>query len=582
MKAYPLFIVAMLSSVLSGCFTASESDHSSAPEAGTAQNIPTASKVNPVASGYSFGTVVDITDDTTINPVPYIPPQCYTDPVSDQGIQNPCYACHTESKRPNYLNDTDVQTAYNFPETGLKNNWDNLFKDRTEAIAKVSDQDILSYVREDNYFSDNGGIILSAKLANPPAEWDRNQNGQWDGYIPDAYFSFNAQGFDISPAGEYTGWRVFAYYPFLGTFMPTNGSTDDVMIRLPEAFRKNSDGQFDPVTYAVNLAIVEALIKEKDIPITAVDENTYGVDLDKNGVLSIAQHVKYDWMPKENRLMSYVGKAKALQEQGIVHLAARLYPEGTEFLHTVRYLDVADGKVKMAKRMKEVRYSKKNSWRNYYQLRGIVDDEIKERHDFPSRTKVALGDMESGLTVAQGWTYQGFIEDDAGQLRPQTYEETYFCTGCHGYIGSSNDTTISFARKFDHGSFRDGWYHWLEKGLEGIADPLREDGRGEYAYYLEHNPTGNEFRDNEEVLNKFFNSDRSPKVQEFSKLSQDISHLLLPGAERALMLNKAYQIVVKEQSYRLGRDAVIKPVTTVHKTVEAEQDTGIKDILSYY
>ena len=48
------------------------------------------------------------------------------------------------------------------------------------------------------------------------------------------------------------------------------------------------------------------------------------------------------------------------------------------------------------------------------------------------------------------------------------------------------------------------------------------------------------------------------------------------------MLNKAYQIVVKEQSYRLGRDAVIKPVTTVHEAVESEQETGIKDILSYY
>lgn len=548
----------------------------------SADDSAAANKTNPVATGYTFGTLVDLTADATDNPVAYIPPQCYTDPVSEQGVQNPCYACHTESKRPNYLNDTDVQVGYNFPETGLKNNWDNLFKDRTEDIANVSDQEILNYVREDNYFSDNGGIILAAKLNNLPKEWDRNKNGRWDGYIPDAYFSFDEQGFDVSPAGEYTGWRVFAYYPFLGTFMPTNGSTDDVMIRLPEAFRRNKDGEFDLLAYRINFAIVESLIKEKDIPIEKTDETLYGVDLDKNGTLSKATYIKYDWAPKENRMMSYVGQAKELLEQGDIHLAARLYPEGTEFLHTVRYLDVNNGKVVMARRMKEVRYSRKNSWRNYYQLRSIVNDEIKERHDFPWRTKVALGDMESGLTVAQGWTYQGFIEDDAGQLRPQTYEETYFCTGCHGYIGASNDTTISFSRKFDHGSFRNGWYHWLEKGLEGVADPMREDGRGEYAYYLEQNPTGNEFRDNKEVLNKFFNDDRSPKLQEFEKLSENIGHLLLPEPERALMLNKAYQVVVKEQSYKLGRDAIVKPVKTVHKSVEAEQNTGIKEILSYY
>src|SRR5690606_39472406 len=63
---------------------------------------------------------------------------------------------------------------------------------------------------------------------------------------------------------------VFAYYPFPGTFMPTNGSSDDVLIRLPEAFRQIKAGIYDQETYRINLAIVESMIKEQDIPISMV------------------------------------------------------------------------------------------------------------------------------------------------------------------------------------------------------------------------------------------------------------------------------------------------------------------------
>ena len=49
--------------------------------------------------------------------------------------------------------------------------------------------------------------------------------------------------------------------------------------------------------------------------------------------------------------MSYVGEAGAAQAAGDVHLAAGLYPEGTEFLQSLRYLDVGDdGTVDMAAR----------------------------------------------------------------------------------------------------------------------------------------------------------------------------------------------------------------------------------------
>tara|TARA_R110000868_G_scaffold4805_7_gene29827 strand:+ start:1819 stop:3624 length:1806 start_codon:yes stop_codon:yes gene_type:complete len=588
--------------VLSACFDNSGSSHtadsnsdasehdenqtedSSSPDSSSDNNQQ--ETTNPVATNLAYGTLTDITRDVSESPTPYIPPQCYTNPVKENGeVSNPCYACHGESKRPNYLNDTDVQEAYAFPESGVVNRWANIRKDRTNDIAAISDDDILRYVREDNYRADNGGIILAAKLANPPAEWDRNGDGKWEGYSPDAWFDFNEQGFDIAPDGQYSGWRVYAYYPFLGTFMPTNGSTDDVMIRLPEAFQQLTTGTFDLETYKINLAIVEALLKEQDVMIDATDETRFGVDLDNNGVLGTTTQITYDWAPNDGRYMTYVGVAKSQLEKGDIHLAARLFPEGTEFLHSVRYLDIneATGNTGMAARMKELRYSRKMGWRTYYDLREIVNKEIKERHDFPSRTKTIFGNMEVGVYASHGWLYQGFIEDDAGQLRPQTYEENAFCLGCHGFIGAHNDTVLSFERKFDtQNSFRQGWYHWLEKGFSGVADLKREDGAGEFAYYLAHNPTGNEFRTNDEVLAKFFDSEGNPVAAEFAKISDDISYLLMPSAERALKLNKAYRVIVKEQSFNLGREAVITPLTNVYDEVEVDQKTGITEILSHY
>jgi len=323
-------------------------------------------------------------------------------------------------------------------------------------------------------------------------------------------------------------------------------------------------------------------MKEQDIAIPVTDEASLGVDLDKNGELSIASSLRYEWAPREGKQMYYVGRAGVLQAEGKVHIAARLFPEGTEFVHSVRYMNVVDGDVTMAPRMKELRYARKGEWRNYFQLRTIVDKEVKERHDFPDRTKVAFGNMEEGMSTPHGWVYQGFIEDSSGALRPQTYEETYFCLGCHGYTGASNDTNLSFTRKFGDDSFRGGWYHWSDKGLAGVADPLREDGHGEYAYYLQNNPSGNEYRDNKEVFNKFHQGDGTARQEMFQALSEDISVLLIPSAERALTLNKTYREIVREQSFNKGRDAIIRDPGTLHEKVELSQKTGITEVLSYY
>ena len=524
-----------------------------------------------------------LSSDVLKNPTAYIPPQCYTKTTSADGtVHNPCYVCHTESKVPNFLNDIDVQQELVFPEPGVINRWHNMFKDNTKKIAEITDDYILDYVREDNYKSSNGRLILADTLNLVPATWDRNKNGKWDGFIPDSYYNFNKKGFDIDPDGKPTGWRVFAYYPFLGTFMPVNGSTDDVMIRLPSVFRQNSHGAFDERIYELNLSIIESLLKQKDITIAEVDESLYQVDLNKDGQLSRTSTIRFDWSPNDNIYMSYVGLAKTQLENKKLNLAAGLFPVGTEFLHSVRYIDAKNGKTAMANRMKELRYARKDNWRNYYQLERIATKEVKERHDFPDRTKQVLGNMEVGLTVPQGWTYQGFIEDKKGGLRPQSYEESYFCVGCHSGTGATADTTFSFSRKFDSNSFKQGWYSWLEKDLSNISDPLRNDGMGEYGYYLTHNPSGNEYRNNSAVKNKFYDSEGNKKLSVFKALETDISTLLMPEVEQALIMNKAYKVIVDEQSYRHGRDGHVKEIVNIHKKVELGQDTGIVNVLNFH
>jgi hypothetical protein len=211
--------------------------------------------------------------------------------------------------------------------------------------------------------------------------------------------------------------------------------------------------------------------------------------------------------------MSFVGQAAVQQAAGSIHLAAGLFPEGTEFLHSVRYIDVTDtGEIAMAPRMKELRYAKKRSWQSYSDLQMAASSEVKEKNDFPDRLSVFLGDVEQGVSNGQGWVYQGFIEDSGGDLRPQSYEETVFCMGCHSGLGITVDGIFSFGRKKDAGDFR-GWLVSLEpEGLKGTVEPKIEiEGAGtfhEYSFYLMYNRAGDELRENTEAYDKFFTDGR--------------------------------------------------------------------------
>jgi hypothetical protein len=508
------------------------------------------------------------------NAYAYIPPQCYVDTVDDGGrVHNPCFTCHHASTPPNYIDDADVQTSWSFATPAVENRWTNLFVDRTAAVAAIAEEAVDAYVAGDNYFEGDGAIRLRRLLAEPSPDIDIDGNGTFDGYVPDCYFDFDARGFDRDPAGRRTGWRVFAYYPLPGAFMPTNGSVGDVMIRLPAAYRSREDGSLDDVIYATNMALLEALLRRRDVPIPATDERAMGVDLDRDGSLGEARVVRFGEAPP----MQWVGLAGRASDARD-HLAVPgLYPLGTELLHSVRYLEVRpDGTVGMARRMKELRYARKAQWRTRRQLERQASLEALERNDLPSRLRRPFGDAERGVGNGQGWVYQGFIEDAGGELRPQTFEETTFCVGCHSGIGATIDSSFAFPRRVESDAFRGGFYHPRERGLEGLPDPPRAGGGTEYAFYLEHNGAGDDLRANDEARARFFLPDGEPRADAFEALRRDVTTLLIPSAGRARTLNKAYWLIVREQSFIRGRDATVSPALNVHREVELDGPTGIE------
>jgi hypothetical protein len=536
----------------------------------------------------------DLTSKVIVNQKSaYISAQCYTKTEdSNNNVHNPCYSCHINSTVPNFIDDFNLQESYAFSSNSNKNPFTNSFKDRTSLVDAISDDEILSYIRQDNYKDLYGELILGNKLKyDLPKEWDFASNNikdnKWSGYTPDCYFNFDEEGFDKDKDDNFTGWRAFAYTPFLGTFWPTNGSTDDVLIRLPNSMMQDKEGKFSKEIYKINLAIVESMIKEQDIEIDEVNEKDYDVDLNHNGILDIASTIVFKWntpdtlssYPKVIYKNYYVGLAKEELEINTLHISPGLYPTGTEFLHSVRYIDIKDDKssIKMSKRMKELRYAKKTSWNNYTQLNNAANAEIKEKDDFPDRLRTISGNIEDGLKTGLGWVYQGFIEDKNGHLRPQSYEESLSCIGCHSGIGAITDSTFSFKRKVN--DYNKGWYHWSKKDLTTLKDRVLSNGKTEYAFYLEQNNAGDEFRANDEVNQKFFDNNGSLLQSEVDKIKDDITYLIYPSVKRAILLNKAYKVIVDEQSFIYGKDAHIKPLdATVYKEVMIDKSTGISVI----
>jgi len=471
-----------------------------------------------------------------------VPPMCYTDTGA---ASNPCWTCHTQGLEPNGRVDFDLQRQYAFSETARENHWTNLFLDRRAAVARIGDEEILAYVRADNY-----------------APLRRSLTGRRDypGYVPDLDLE---RGFDeLGFAIDGSGWRVLRYKPFPGSFWPTNGSTDDVFIRLPPSFRSSV------AVYRGNLAILEAAIAARPgVPTAAleraiepVDERVLGLDLDGDGVLARSA-TRIRGLPSH-----YAGAAEG------VAVRRYLYPEGTEFLHSVRYLD-PDAPTQMSKRMKELRYARKVKELDDWAITRAYEREAEEKSE--NQAPVYPGSALVGLRNAFGWQLQGFIEDADGRLRLQTDEEHLFCMGCHSGIGVTVDQTFAFARKVP------GAGGWRPQDLRGMPDvPQSGHPDPEVLTYLRRVGGGDELRANTEVLERFFpggHLDEAEVLRGASGGDRDLTHLVTPSRTRALLLDKAYRALVLTQRFDLGRDAMIAPAEHVHRDVSC--DYGCEEAL---
>jgi hypothetical protein len=472
-----------------------------------------------------------------------IPPQCYT---KTEGRANPCWVCHAPARFPNAMVDWDLQGSYAFSDAGKTNYWTNLFVDRRAAVAQISDAEILAWIRADNYTS------LREAIAALPED-------DYRGYRPDLDFArgFDEQGF----ARDGSGWRAFRYKPFAGAFWPTNGSADDVMIRLPRAFQTDAEGRASLAVYRANLAILEASLasdprvtdRELRWPIEPIDERAAGLDLDGDGELE----------PEVGEVVGlpshFAGAAAKLR------VRRGLYPKGTEFLHSVRYVDPERGP---SQRMKELRYSRKFAEPSDTQILAAYAREAEEKDE--GGLPVFGGSALTGLRNGFGWQLQGFIEDREGRLRVQTEEEQYFCMGCHSNLGVTADQSFAFPRKLP------GAAGWAYQDLRGIPDaPQVGHERGEIATYLERARAGDEFRSNPEMIARWLDAEGQVDHAALAA-APDIAAILMPSRERALALAKAYLVIVREQSFTRGRDPSIEAQVNVHREI-VDESTGLSE-----
>jgi hypothetical protein len=133
--------------------------------------------------------------------------------------------------------------------------------------------------------------------------------------------------------------------------------------------------------------------------------------------------------------------------------------------------------------------------------------------------------------------------------------------GCHAAVGSTIDQTFALARKV---SGAEGWGYINIKGM--VDAPNIGETRGEILNYLARAGGGSEFRENPEMLARWFQ--QNGMVDEEKVSAADVYELITPSAERALQLNKAYTHIVRNQSYIYGRDATWVPVNNVFKSVD--------------
>lgn len=218
--------------------------------------------------------------------------------------------------------------------------------------------------------------------------------------------------------------------------------------------------------------------------------------------------------------------------------------------------------------MKKLRFQDRDELREIY--RELNEDHEDAAHDDEDHgddhaddVLPGFADTGHGLKNDFGWLVLGFIEDQQGQLRPQTKEEQLFCMGCHSTIGSTIDQTFAFPRKVT------GSQGWGYIDLEGMADaPNMGELDGEILTYFERVGGGSEFRNNPEMQARWFTEGGEVKREKVE--AADVYDLITPSPERALRLNKAYRVIVEEQSFIHGRDATVTPPENVFERIDPD------------
>jgi hypothetical protein len=467
-----------------------------------------------------------------------IPPVCYA--TTKRGA-NVCWTCHAVGVGPNALVDADLQREYSFSDEAQHNRWQNVLAKPPAAALAEPDEAIVAYIRADNY------TPLRRALA---------RRTDYRGFVPDLDL---ASGFDEAGfARDASGWRALRYKPFPGSFWPTNGSSGDVFIRLPRAFRLDASGSPSLGVYRANLAILEASMAEDpsrrdgdiDREVEPVSEADAGLDLDGDGAIGRAVRVR--GLPTR-----YAGGAREIAVRRYV------YPEGTEFLHTVRYLD-PDEPTLLSARMKEVRYARKVASLDAWAIGRAYEREAEEKDE--GRPPVYTGSPEAGLRNSFGWQLQGFIEDEEGSLRLQTEEEHRACMGCHSGLGITVDQTFAFPRKVP------GAAGFRPQDLRGMPDaPQAGHADPEALVYLRRAGRGDDYGGNEEMLARFFPGgvlDEAEVRRAAAGGDQDLAYVVVPSRARALRLDKAYRVLVLTQRFDKGRDALPAPREGIQAFVE--------------
>jgi hypothetical protein len=89
------------------------------------------------------------------------------------------------------------------------------------------------------------------------------------------------------------------------------------------------------------------------------------------------------------------------------------------------------------------------------------------------------------------------------------------------------------------------------------------------------NHGSDEFRANTEAIAHFFPAGKADE-QAIAALTKHIGAFTDPSPARALTLDKAYRVIVGEQSYAKGRNAVIEPLDkAVWRAVPENTETGV-------